>query len=66
MLYDALPEPSVKKMEHVVSTAMDIVFVLSATVSCCFTFKNFQKYYKLTGGICSDIEISGHNIVQSF
>ena len=33
MIYEALPEPSVKKMTNVVSTAMDIVFLLSGTVS---------------------------------
>jgi hypothetical protein len=34
VLYEALPEPSVKKMEHVVDTAMDIVLLLSFTVRC--------------------------------
>lgn len=33
MLYDAMPEPSIKKMEHVVDTAMDIVLLLSFSVS---------------------------------
>ena len=33
MLYEALPDPSVKKMEHVVNSAMNIVLLLSFTVS---------------------------------
>ncbi|XP_028395568.1 putative sodium-coupled neutral amino acid transporter 10 [Dendronephthya gigantea] len=41
VLYEALPEPSVKKMEHVVNTAMDIVFLLSFTVG----FSGYVRYY---------------------
>ncbi|CAB3993822.1 Hypothetical predicted protein [Paramuricea clavata] len=41
VLYDALPEPSVKKMEHVVDTAMDIVLLLSFTVG----FSGYVRYF---------------------
>lgn len=46
VLYEALPDPCVNKMEHVVNTAMDIVFLLSFTVSVKalkFTIRNFSQ-----------------------